>query len=272
MSLVIRQIDSLAQRLDMRDIIPEKLVGLKVDAINQLPLAVGRKIVALGDLFDVSGTPDDNLIIESDSGKLDYVGANMSTGRLTLEGVTGDYAGAQLNGGVLTIAGSCGHYAGSGMQTGRLVITGNAGDYLTAPPAGERSGLRGGWVQVKGNVGKRAGECMRRGILFIEGDAGPYLGCRMIAGTLYAGGQAGDLTGHGMRRGTLLLQRKPEGLPSTFNYNGRHHLGFLSLLLNELGKQKEGTYVAPENVISVDRYVGDLACDGRGEILILTRK
>ena len=155
-----------------------------------------------------------------------------------------------------------------GLRLVEEVITGDAGDYLTAPPAGERIGLHGGWVQVKGRAGKRAGECMRRGTLVLEGDAGPYLGCRMIAGTLFAGGLVGGRAGHGMRRGTMLLRRIPEGLPSTFNYNGRHRLGFLALLLGDLAQQLEGTHAVPDKVIAVDRYVGDLACDGRGEILI----
>ena len=191
MSLTLRQIHSPARRLDMRDIIPEKLAVLDRGAIAALPLAVGSTEVPLGELFDIDGTPGDEIVIESDSGKLGNVGAAMTSGRVTFKGMTGDGAGAQLNGGELTLQGDSGHFTGRGMQTGRRVVTGSTGDYLTPPMPGERKGLHGGFVQVLGNAGKRAGECMRRGLLIVNGDTGPYLGCRMIAGTIVVGGQAG---------------------------------------------------------------------------------
>ena len=196
MSLTLRQIHSPARRLDMRDIIPEKLAVLDRGAIAALPLAVGSTEVPLGELFDIDGTPGDEIVIESDSGKLgngapatlrldsgklDNVGAAITYGRVTFKGMTGDGAGAQLNGSELTLQGDSGHFTGRGMQTGRLVVTGSTGDYLAAPMPGERQGLHGGFVQVFGNAGKRAGECMRRGLLIVNGDTGPCLGCRMIA-------------------------------------------------------------------------------------------
>jgi formylmethanofuran dehydrogenase subunit C len=90
----------------------------------------------------------------------------------------------------------------------------------------------------------------------------------MIAGTLYVGGVAGAMTGHAMQRGTLVLRHSPRGLPDTLVDNGRWQLGFLPLLWDELQRHSEGRIGPLPADGRVHRYLGDLASDGRGEVLI----
>jgi formylmethanofuran dehydrogenase subunit C len=89
----------------------------------------------------------------------------------------------------------------------------------------------------------------------------------MIAGTIVILGQTGTQTGLAMRRGTLLLTRDPVSRPATFNDNGCHDLGFLSLLVRSLQEEAAVSDLA-ERGSRVRRWLGDLGCDGKGEILV----
>jgi formylmethanofuran dehydrogenase subunit C len=73
-----------------------------------------------------------------------------------------------------------------------------------------------------------------------------------------------------MRRGTLLLQQMPAALwPATFNDNGVHELSFVSLLQKSF-KTLDSRFAQLQDNNRVQRFLGDLACGGRGEILIMS--
>jgi formylmethanofuran dehydrogenase subunit C len=107
---------------------------------------------------------------------------------------------------------------------------------------------------------------MRRGLLLIEGNAGDYCGSRMIAGTIGVLGSLGQYTGYAMRRGTLLLKKKPV-LHTTIVDCGLHTLPFLHLMYKSFTGLP--THFAQLEHNRVRRYAGDIANDGKGEILIL---
>lgn len=270
MSLTLRQTETTPQRLDLHGLLPETLHGLSDAAIGALPLAVGNRTASLGELFTVlrSDGDDDLLVIEPRDARLDHVGAGLSAGRLHVSGSVGDYVGRAMSGGELIVDGDAGDFAGSALHGGVLRILGDAGDRVGAPAAGERQGQQGGLIHVRGGAGARAGERQRRGMLIIEGGAGDLLAHRMIAGTLYLGGRAGTMTGYGMRRGSLLLRQRPLQLAETLCTNGRQRLGFLPLLLKEVRRLSGGAVDFNHDSGDVERHLGDLACDGRGEILI----
>lgn len=271
MSVTLRQVRNPDQRIDLRGILPETLGGLATDAIRDLPVFAGNRKYQLDELFEVSvdGTDSDTLHIVPLDGRLDRVGADLSSGCIEVQGSVGDLAGAGMQGGALSISGNAGDHAGAAMAGGRLRINGNSGDFTAGPLPGERRGQHGGVIHVSGNVGCCAGERQRRGLLLIEGDTGERLGHRMIAGTLYCGGQAGELAGYGMRRGTLLLRKPARSWASTMADNGNQVLPFLALLLREVNDLLGNGNTLSADACRVRRYVGDLACDGRGEILIL---
>lgn len=271
MSLTLRQRQAPAQRLALRGILPETLLGMDDSDVAALPIAVGNQNTPLGELFTLerASGDDDLLVIEPLDDRLDRVGEGLSSGRLQVRGDVGDYAGRAMQGGELTIDGHAGACAGSALAGGVLRIQGDAGDRVGAPGAGERQGQQGGLIHVRGNVGTRAGECQRRGFLIIDGDAGALLAHRMIAGTVYVGGQAGSMAGYGMRRGSVLLRQQPLQMVETMRANGHQSLSFLPLLLRHLGELSGGTVVNDDPARPTQRFLGDLACGGLGEILIL---
>lgn len=150
-------------------------------------------------------------------------------------------------------------YIGYKMTSGSITVEGDAGDFLGA-------NMQGGTLIVKGNAGERVGDQMRRGLLLIDGNAGDYCGSRMIAGTIGVYGVTGKYAGFGMRRGTILL-KKQIPLHATIQDCGTHTLPFLSLLLRSF--QPLDTLFNQIKSNRVQRYAGDLACNGNGEILML---
>jgi formylmethanofuran dehydrogenase subunit C len=150
-------------------------------------------------------------------------------------------------------------YIGHEMSRGSITIEADCGDFLGA-------NMRGGRIICHGNTSDRVGDQMRRGLILIDGNAGDYCGSRMLAGTIGVHGQVGNYTGFGMKRGTILLT-KPTNLHATLQDCGAHNLPFLKLLLNAIKPLK--SKFSALNSIRVQRYGGDIACSGTGEILVL---
>ena len=271
MSLTLRQTTMTQQSVDMHGLLPQRLSLMDDTEIRRMPLHLGNQQVPLSDLFAIERNDgrDDTLFLIPQDDKLDHLGAGMSEGRVIVRGDAGRYAGRAMLGGSLSIEGSAGDFAGSSIAGGTLSINGNAGNRVGAPAAGEPHGQSGGFIHVYGNAGERAGERQRRGVLLINGNAGPLLGHRMIAGTLYVGGYVGEMAGYGMRRGTLLLRHTPKQVCETMSYNGRHRLNFLYLLMKDLQQLSNNTISHAGDDSVTERHVGDLACGGRGEILVL---
>jgi formylmethanofuran dehydrogenase subunit C len=128
-----------------------------------------------------------------------------------------------------------------------------------------------GSIVCQGDVGDRMGDQMRRGLILIDGNAGDYLASRMVAGTIGVYGSVGKYVGFGMKRGTILLKNKAD-LHATFHATiqdcGAHNLPFLSLLFQSFKTlpSKFSTLKSQR----VQRFAGDLACNGNGEILIIS--
>ena len=265
--LILTQRQATAQRLDMRAFLPEHLAQLSLAEIAELPLQVGNQTTPAGELFELSGTPCEDLRLVPAADNLDFIGAGMRQGELTVVGNAGDAIGQGMRGGLLRVEGNTGDEAGTGLSGGELRITGNTGERLGGPSLGATQGMSGGQIQVQGSAGDRVGERMRRGLILIQGDVGSWCGVNMIAGTIVVQGRIGAMAGSGMRRGTLLLSGPPADLPSTFNDNGIHELSFLHLLFAHLNTLNDLAPWAAADNRSVHRYLGDLADAGMGEIL-----
>jgi formylmethanofuran dehydrogenase subunit C len=123
-----------------------------------------------------------------------------------------------------------------------------------------------GSIICQGDVGDRVGDQMRRGLILIDGNAGDYLASRMVAGTIGVYGSVGQFAGFAMKRGTLLLTQKPN-LHATIQDSGAHNLPFLALLFQSF-KAFPSKFNSLKNQ-RVQRFAGDLACDGKGEILVI---
>lgn len=249
---------------------PNNLNNLSMTEISALKITQGNTTKTVSELFEISGEDTKNIIFENtdnDNLELAYIGANMTTGSITVKGNAGVYCGLGLQGGTIHCLANTADFAACNMVNGLLKIDGNTGDFLGGATAGLRKGMRGGVVLVKGNAGDRAGDQMRRGVILIEGDAGNYCGSRMIAGTIGVLGNVGKYAGFSMQRGTLLFANTPS-LHATMQNCGMHTLSFLNLMLKSFNHFD--TPFAALNLQRVQRFVGDAATNGNGEILVIT--
>jgi formylmethanofuran dehydrogenase subunit C len=256
-----------AQRVDMSPLVCQKLEGLSLDAIAAIELQNGKLKLRVDQLFYITGSNTQDITIAGSSDKLDFIGKELSGGNISVQGDAGAYMGMQMKAGTISVSGDAGLYAGCEMKNGLLHIEGNAGDFLGGALPGNKQGMKGGTVLVKGNVGQRAGDHMRRGQILIEGNAGDYCGSRMVAGTIAVMGTVGRYAGYAMRRGTLLLWNQPQ-LPATFNDCGSHTLAFLPMLFNSFKNLNSRFADAKVAFNRVQRYGGDMAESGRGEVLV----
>ncbi|MES9829620.1 MAG: formylmethanofuran dehydrogenase subunit C [Candidatus Thiodiazotropha sp.] len=266
-ALTLKLKHSLSQRLDMSPFTPAHLAGKQVGEVARIPLWLGNRRVDAGELFAIEGEVTDQIVIQSESDRLDGIGAGMSGGKIMIEGKAGAYLGCGMRNGTIQVSGNAGVAAGCAMQGGHLEIAGNAGDFLGGAITGERQGMRGGVIIIKGDAGDRAGDLMRRGTILIGGDCGDYCVSRMVAGTMVVLGQCGAQAGTAMRRGTLILARPPASMPATFNDSGRHHLNFLTLFTKSLKDHPPFSDLTEQGNL-VQRWLGDLSCGGQGEILV----
>jgi formylmethanofuran dehydrogenase subunit C len=253
------------QRVDCSPLTPDNLAGKSLAEIAAIELQCGNQKLCADTLFDISGDDANDLVIRNSSAKLDYIGHGMKSGSITVHGDAGSYLGFQMKKGQITLHGNADAYAASGMAGGTLHVHGSVGDFLASAIPGDRKGMKGGLVIVTGNAGDRVGDQMRRGIVLIEGNAGTYCASRMLAGTIGVMGVVGDYVGFGMRRGTLLLFSTP-ALHSTIQDCGNHTLPFINLMFKSF--QALPSKFAKLDKNRVRRYAGDLANDGKGEILV----
>jgi formylmethanofuran dehydrogenase subunit C len=265
-------------RVDASALLPVPLATMAVAQIERILLPAGNDRCVVGDVFEVSRSEtaaaskaphaDASLVIDNAAPWLDRVGARMTGGHLAVHGSTGDYSGFQMAGGVLQIDGHAGHFTACEMRGGRLTVTGDSGDFAAGALAGDMEGMTGGTLTIHGNAGARLADRMRRGLVLVGGDAGEFAASRLVAGTVGVAGQLGAHYAYGMRRGTLLLTEQPAHWPPTFTEGGRGFDVFWALLVRSLADE-----IAPFSQWRAARlpmrYAGDLAVDGRGEILVV---
>lgn len=253
------------ERLDLSGLIPDKLSAMPTAEIARLRIGTSRHPATVGDLFKITGTDASNIVFSGGSGRFDLVGADMTTGRIRIDGDVGARAGRRMAGGALVIEGKAGLQAGSGLKAGRIEINGDAGEGVGAPMAGEVHGMTGGLIIVRGKAGHRPGERMRRGIIALLKGCGDYAGLGMIAGTIVVTGRTGLYPGHLMRRGSLLFDRRPADLSPTFVDCGRVEIAFPALFDRYL--IEEGILDRPLLGTRPFRFGGDNAVLGKGEIM-----
>jgi formylmethanofuran dehydrogenase subunit C len=251
----------------MSPLVCQKLANLELTEIAAITLQNGKRKIRVDELFDITGSDAQNLVIKNSFGKLDFIGKELDGGSITVEGDAGAYLGLGMKSGEIEVSGDVGLYAACEMKKGKLIINGNAGDFLGAALPGNKMGMKDGIILVKGNVGERAGDHMRRGNILIEGNVGDYCGSRMTAGTIAVMGQTGRYLGFAMRRGTLLLWNQPQA-SARFNDCGAHTLAFLPILFASFKKLNSKFADSSAAFNRVQRYAGDMSEMGRGEVLV----
>lgn len=262
---------SLQHSINCAALTPNYLANKTTAEIAGILLNYGSSQLRVDEVFDITGeaTSDStqNIRFKKATNKLEHIGANMTTGTIEIDGDAGAYLGFNMKQGAIHCHGNTDAFTACNMLNGLITIDGNAGDFLGGASAGQRKGMRGGTVIVKGNAGDRVGDQMRRGLILIEGNVADYCGSRMIAGTIGVLGDIGNYAGFSMHRGTLLLAKKPK-LHATIQDCGSHTLPFLSLMFKSF--EPLGTKFSSIQTQRVQRFVGDAACSGNGEILLIS--
>jgi formylmethanofuran dehydrogenase subunit C len=228
-------------------LVPERLRGLDASEVAAVQVRCGGDVVAVRDLFEVSGECDDGLVLDGDLRRFDGVGSGMASGSMVARGEVGSWAGSEMSGGVLR-------------------IIGDAGGRLGAAYPGARAGMTGGEIVVTGDAGEEAGAGMRRGLIAVGGQTGPGAGLRMLAGTVIALGGIGAEAGLGNKRGSLVSGRPVEPLPA-YAFAARVWPPALRL---QLRRVRELGLAVDDSLLfgAWARWSGDRTELTRGEILI----
>ena len=262
-----------ALRVDLRGVLPAALAGQPIAAIERVSVTHGNQTIALAELFTVAldGAPAadgaDELRLVGDCARIDRIGWQLGSGRIVVEGAAGDYVGACMSGGDVRVHGSAGVLAACEMAGGRLEIDADVGDHAASTLPGSMDGMRGGTLVVRGNAGDRFADRMRRGTALVFGDVGDFVASRLVAGTVALGGRAGAHAGYGMRRGSVIFAGTAPALPPTFVPAQAEAPVIWQLLARDLARHG-GPFAALASM-RPRRHLGDLAADGKGELIIV---
>ena len=258
-------------RISLAGVTPDRLATLSAAQIERLPLRWGKESAALGEFFGVSGAPGLHLVFDGMDARFCDLARGMAAGECEIEGEAGDFVAAELAGGRVTVRGGVGAFAASGMRGGELHVRGDAGERLGAALPWQAAGMQGGRVIVDGSAGARCGDKLRRGEILVAGDAGDFCAARMVAGTIAVAGRVGAHAGYAMRRGTLLLFGAEAALSPTFVETACAADIYLRLLRRHWLAGLEAGNVFARRAGGADwrgrRWLGDLASDGRGELI-----
>jgi formylmethanofuran dehydrogenase subunit C len=240
-------------------------------ALARTRIRLGGRGVEAGELFEISGSDPEQLAIHTDGARIHGIGTGLAGGTLTVHGDAGNHLAHGMTAGTVRVTGACGDFAASALAGGLVDVQGDAGASLAGAIPGEMSGARGGTVVVRGSAGDRVCDRMRRGLVLVGNDAGDYAASRLRAGTLIVLGRLGAEPGFGMKRGTVILSEAPATLPATFNPSGQHELLYLRLLADHVENELGPGGFPLMDLDRVQRWVGDRAHDGRGEVLVPAR-
>src|SRR5262245_51622989 len=245
---------------------PDVMAPLGQDELRALPVVLGKRQYRLDDFFEVEGPGSEDLEIHGDVGRVKWIGRGMSRGRITIHGDAGMHLGAYMKGGTIEVTGSASDWIGAEMSGGLIRIAGNAGGQIGAAYRGSLKGMKNGTILVGGSAGIELGMRMRRGLIAVAGKVRDFAGLQMKGGTIVLLGGAEIRTGAWMVRGTI-ISLKPIRLMPTFSSACAYNPIFLQLYAKHLQLFGFGIPVNA-NEGSYQRFTGDTAVPGKGEILV----
>ncbi|MEM2028697.1 MAG: formylmethanofuran dehydrogenase subunit C [Candidatus Bathyarchaeia archaeon] len=236
---------------------PDIFDGKSVEEILGLKVWEGNRIRHLKDLFNVrisqSGGDETIINLVGDFIKVRRVGANMSKGRIIVDGNIGMHLGEGMRGGEIIVNGYADSWAGGSMKGGRIEINGSAGDYLGAPYRGSSEGMRGGAIIVHGDAGREVGCLMRGGLIRVFGSVKHFVGVNMLDGTILVHGDCAGKAGGGMLGGRIIICGYIPSVLPTFSIDD------LRPSVNVDGEKIVGPFY---------RFVGDMAEGGDGRLFV----
>jgi formylmethanofuran dehydrogenase subunit C len=264
LTLTLNEIPSVP--LEAEVLSPDILAPLTIEAIRALPVHLGKRERRLDDFFTVDGEPGDEIELRGDLARVKWIGRAMTHGTLRIRGNAGMHLASAMQGGTVDVFGNAGDWLGAEMSGGVIHIHGNAGGQVGAAYRGAPTGMRDGVILIDGAAGLEVGMRMKRGTIVVGGPARDFAGLQMKGGTIVLGQGAELRTGAWMNRGTI-ISLQPIPLLPTFSYAATYNPTFLRLYARRLAAlgcvlpydERQGSY---------QRYTGDAAVPGRGEILV----
>lgn len=225
----------------------DRFARLGTGEIAALPVVHGGRPASLGDFFRITGEHSSSVRVEGDLTDIEGIGAGMAGGELLIDGGVGRDVGLAMVG-------------------GRIDVRGDAGPNAGGAAPGAARGMTGGELVIRGSAGADAGARMRRGLVVVTADAGPGAGKAMIAGTVVVGGRAAPGAGRFLKRGTIVALGALDP-PLTFRYACTYEPPHVALLLRYLRTTAQMDLTDRQLTGRYERYSGDLAELGKGEIL-----
>lgn len=252
--------------LEAEVLCPDTLASLDNNSIAAQTIYHGKRQCRIDDFFDVDGEASEDLVLRGDMNKVRLIGRAMSKGSIRVEGDVGMHLGAHMSGGRIEVDGNAGDWVGAEMKAGHIHVRGNAGGQIGAAYRGSLSGMRNGTIIVDGTAGLEVGMRMRRGTIVIGGVVRDFAGLQMKGGTIIMRSGAEIRTGAWMNRGTIISLEPIQMMP-TFRYSSSYNPTFMRLYAKHLEsfgidlphREEDGSY---------QRYCGDVAVPGKGEILV----
>jgi formylmethanofuran dehydrogenase subunit C len=244
---------------------PDVFAGKNPDEVRALPVFLGKRRLRLDDFFDVDGVAGDILDLHGDLGRVKWVGKGMTRGGIRVRGSVGMHLGAHMKGGTIEVHGNAGDWVGGELAGGTIHVRGNAGGQVGAAYRGSLSGMNRGTILIEGSAGIEVAMRMKRGLIAVKGPVRDFAGLQMKGGTLLLMGGAEIRTGAWMSRGTIVCLN-PVRLMPTFAFCCAYDPTFLRLYARHLGPLGFAVPADPA-AGTYERYMGDAAVPGKGEIL-----
>lgn len=252
--------------LEAESICPDVTVDLDHSAVCALPVYLGKRQCRIDDFFTVDGEKSDEIAVSGEMKKVRWIGRGMTRGTITIDGNAGMHLGAYMKGGTIEVSGSASDWVGGEMSGGLIKIAGNAGGQIGAAYRGSPRGMTDGTIIIGGSAGLEIGMRMKRGLIVIGGPVRDFAGLEMKGGTIVLRGGAELRTGAWMQRGTIISLKPIPLLPSFLSSSvyTPTFMGVLSKHMATLGI----TLPFDAQAGAYQRYLGDTAVVGKGEILV----
>ncbi|MBS7648688.1 formylmethanofuran dehydrogenase subunit C [Candidatus Bathyarchaeota archaeon] len=237
---------------------PDIFDGKSLEEVLKLKVWEGNKSRILSDLFDVKleqETRDNNITINliGDFSKVRRIGANMTKGKIIVDGNVGMHLGEGMKGGEIIVNGHADSWVGGSIRGGKIEVKGSAGDYIGAPYRGSIDGMSGGLIVVRGDAGREVGCLMRGGVIRMYGSTKHFGGVNMSEGTILVHGNCAGKAGGGMRNGRIVICGYIPSILPTFT------LDSIRPNVDIEGEKISGPFY---------RFMGDIADNGEGKLFI----
>jgi formylmethanofuran dehydrogenase subunit C len=255
--------ESTAVPLEAEALAPDTLAPLRHADVCSLPVFLGKRQRRLDDFFSVEGDGSEEIELRGDLTKVKWIGRGLTRGALRFVGNGGLHLGAYLTGGTIEVTGNTSDWVGGEMTGGMIRIGGNAGGQLGSAYRGSLSGMSGGTILVEGSAGIEIGMRMKRGLIAVRGPVRDFAGLQMKGGTILLMSGAEQRTAAWIQRGTV-ISLKPLRLLPTFTRACDYNPTFLRLYAKHLALLG---FLLPLDG-SYQRYTGDAAVPGKGEVLV----